>query len=345
MKKNGRFAGAAVFIVILVAAIIYHNVHKPRLLILHSYDEGYAWVRDINAGLRRVLKSRGNRYFVRWYYLDTKRHPETEHKKSAGLVARRMIDDWQPDVIIAMDDDAQEYVAKYYINKPGISIVFGGVNEEPETYGYQKADNVTGILERLPLEAVKEGLLTFSAKNGKRGLVRSFFIGDTSETMVGDEKWIKSFRWDPVRLIGTKLVDTLDEWKAAVRQASRSADYILTSNYRRIYRVRGEKELVPPKEMIDTTLSLSRIPVIGLNAFFAEDGGMLAIGTSPLEQGETAADMAVDILEKRRSAGHMPIVTSTQAVVAIRESRLKKSGFAVPKIYEACARAANYFFK
>ncbi len=97
--------------------------------------------------------------------------------------------------------------------------------------------------------------------------------------------------------------------------------------------------------MVDTTVSLSRIPVIGTNAFFAEDGGMLAIGTSPLEQGETAAGMAVDILEKRRSAGQIPIVTSTQAVVAIRESRLKESGFAVPKVYESCARAANYFFK
>ncbi len=172
MKKNRRFAGAAVFIAILVATIIYHNAHKPRLLILHSYDEGYPWVRDINAGLKRVLNSKENRYFVRWYYLDTKRHPEAGYKKNAGLVARRMIDDWRPDVIIAMDDDAQEYVAKYYRNKPGISVVFGGVNEEPETYDYQKAVNVTGILERLPLEVVKEGLLSFSARNGKSGPVR-----------------------------------------------------------------------------------------------------------------------------------------------------------------------------
>lgn len=344
MKKNLKSLLVVIFCVQVAIMLLWFNISKPRLLILHSYDEGYSWVRDINIGLNRILRNHSH-FSIRWHYLDTKRHPWPAYKDSVGILARRMIDEWQPDVIIAMDDDAQEYVTKYYNNKHGVSIVFGGVNNEPEDYGFDKANNVTGILERLPLEAVKEGLMTFSAqRNGGRS-IRVFFIGDTSETVDGDYKWIKSFKWDPIRLVGAKLVDTLDEWKATIKQASQTSDYILTSNYRRIYRNKDSKELVPPKELIDKTASISSVPVIGTNAFFAEDGGMLAIATSPLEQGEVAARMAVDIIDNHKNPRQIPIVKTSQAVISMNESRMRSFGFKVPMVYESCARAANYFFK
>ncbi|MBF0558617.1 MAG: hypothetical protein HQL08_07530 [Nitrospirae bacterium] len=344
MKRKLKILFIAIFSLQVALMLLWFNISKPRLLILHSYHEEYSWVRDINVGLNRVLKNKS--YFsIRWHYLDTKRHPWPEYKNSVGILARRMIDEWQPKVIIAMDDDAQEYVTKYYINKPGVSIVFGGVNNEIEDYGFDKANNVTGILERLPLDAVKEGLMTFSSGKTGGSPIRVFFIGDTSETVEGDYKWVKTFKWDPLRFAGAKLVDTLDEWKTTIKQASQSSDYILTSNYRRIYRNKGGKDLVPPKELLDETVSMSKTPVIGTNAFFAEDGGMLAIATSPLEQGEVAAKMAVDIIDNHRTAKHIPIVQTSQAVISINESRMKAFGFKVPMVYESCARAANYFFK
>ena len=70
-----------------------------------------------------------------------------------------MIDETQPDIILAVDDDAQNYVARYYINHPHIRVVFAGVNNDPAEYGFDRASNVSGILERLPIDALKETLL------------------------------------------------------------------------------------------------------------------------------------------------------------------------------------------
>jgi hypothetical protein len=108
---------ATVFMLITLALFGWYNMSKPRILVLHSYDKDYAWTRDVNVGLMRGFKTRFL-YQVNWYYMDTKRHPSPEFKKSAGIAARNVIKSTQPDVVIAVDDDAQEYAAKYFINDP-----------------------------------------------------------------------------------------------------------------------------------------------------------------------------------------------------------------------------------
>jgi hypothetical protein len=124
----------------------WYNMSKPSILILHSYDKDYPWVRDINIGLNRVLNNK-YLYQVRWYYMDTKRHPYDNYKESAGIAARNLIEQTQPDVVIAMDDDAQKFVTQFFKNHPKIKIVFGGVNREVKDYGFDQSNNVTGILE------------------------------------------------------------------------------------------------------------------------------------------------------------------------------------------------------
>ncbi|MBF0338681.1 MAG: hypothetical protein HQL05_12730 [Nitrospirae bacterium] len=348
MKKHIVNIFLIFFVVEVGLMLLYFNLSKPRLLILHSYDTNYSWVRDVNTGINRVIKNKSH-YFVRWHYLDTKRHPWPAYKANAGLIARKMIDKWQPDVIIASDDDAQAYVTKHYINDPKIKIVFTGVNNDLKTYGFDKANNVTGVLERLPLTALTDGLLTFTHRHSNRDVNRNplkvFFVGDKSETVVGDERWFRNFNWSPIVVVGTKLVDSLPDWQKAVREASRSADYIITSNYRKVSRTPGSSELVTPKELITATVKESTIPVIGTNAFFAEDGGMLAIATSPFEQGEVAAKMAVEILDNKKIPKDIPVVNSSKCVIAMNATILKERKFDVPPVYESSAMANNLYIK
>ena len=85
------------FIIGALAAFVGVNASKPRVLILHSYDTEYIWVRDINNALNRKL---GNKpYILRWHYMDTKRNPDDAFKQRSGVLARRIIDDWQPTVM------------------------------------------------------------------------------------------------------------------------------------------------------------------------------------------------------------------------------------------------------
>ena len=333
-----------VFMIGSVSLFAWFSISKPRILILHSYDKNYSWVKDINVGLNRVLDSRSD-YSVHWYYMDTKLHPTPEFKNNAGIAARRMIDEAPPDIIIAVDDDAQQYVTRYYVDHPGIKIVFAGVNNEPQPYGFDHANNVTGILERIPLAALKETLLIAAQRNGLKSPLRIQFIGDRAETVLLDDKYASQYDWAPLQKLDSKLVNTYGEWQQAVLESAGKTDFLITSNYRKIVRSASDSTLVPPGELMAWTESHSPVPIIGVNGFVAEDGAMLAIGTSGYEQGETAAKLAQEILDHGTSTKQLPFIISHQFVVAMRESAIVKRHFDLPQVYEAAARAGNKYYK
>ncbi|MEI6413115.1 MAG: hypothetical protein WCP34_02500, partial [Pseudomonadota bacterium] len=219
MTGRGERLLAGLFLFSSIGLFTWFAISKPHVFVLHSYDKNYAWVKGVNIGLRRVLDNRSD-YGVRWHYLDTKRHPWPAFKENAGIAARRAIDKMQPDVIIAIDDDAQNYVSRYYLNHPRIRIVFAGVNEEPGRYGFEGASNITGILERLPLAALKETLSLLAERNRLPWPSRIRFLGDRSETVRGDERYFRTFDWSPLQVLESRLVDTLDEWQAAIRESA-----------------------------------------------------------------------------------------------------------------------------
>ena len=167
MSRRLRIVLAAGFVVVTAALLIWFKLTQPRILVLHSYDVDYSWTRDINTGIHRVLDSQ-LRYQVHWHYMNTKNHPEKEHKRRAAAIARRAIESINPILIIAVDDDAQEVVT-YLVNDPQVVIVHAGINGEIQPYGYDKARNTTGILERKPTSDLRD---TLSAVRLGVGLLR-----------------------------------------------------------------------------------------------------------------------------------------------------------------------------
>jgi hypothetical protein len=338
-----RLAIVFIFLLGVAGTVVMFNVTKPRVLIVQSYDKEYAWTRDVDIGINRVMSDK-NAYSLRWFYMDTKRHPWAEFKVNAGKTVTKLIERWQPTVVIAVDDDAHEYSLKNFANQPGISIVYSGVNNSAHRYGYENANNVTGILEKKPFRALRETLILLGNIKGKKQ-VSIMFIGDASESVRGDEEDYRNFDWGPVQVQESQLADTFDRWKAAVELANRSGvDYIITANYRRILRKAGGRELVPPGEVLKWTEANSRIPMIGTNAFFVEDGGVLAIATSPFEQGEVAAAMANEILMKGHKANAIARQSTQHFVVAMSESGMKRWNIQLPPVYEAAARSSANFF-
>ena len=339
-----RFAIIFIFLAALAATVVMFNATKPRLLILQSYDKTYPWTRDVDVGIRRVLKEDSD-YSVRWFYMDTKRHPWSDYKVNIGKTVRKLIDNWQPDVVIAVDDDAQKYAMKYFVNRPDLKIVFSGMNGTLEQYGYQGAPNITGILERKPFDALKETLLLVASARGSTRPVRIMFLGDTSDSVRSDAKDFRKFDWAPVEVLNSRFAKTFDDWKQGVEfAAANHVDYIITANYRRIQRSAGDKTLMSPTAVLKWTEAHSQVPVVGTNAFFVEDGGMLAIGTSPYEQGEVAMSMADRILRGLAKPADIPVQSTHQFVVAMRESGIRKWKIRLPAVYESAARSSANFF-
>lgn len=345
MKKKFKIESIIIGLFLLASLILFtwFNMSKPSILILHSYDKSYAWTRDINVGINRVLNN-SYLYQVRWYYMDTKRHPFPEYKASAGIAARKVVEKMQPDVIIAFDDDVQKYVTRYFLDDPKIKIVFSGVNNEASDYGFDKAGNATGVLERIPLAAIRETLQIAGNFKSLGRPVRLAMLGDKSESVSGDIKQVQSFDWSPVQLSTIQRVDSWPAWQAKVEELGKQVDIIMLTGYRRLHRSASDKSLVPPHEVVEWTDAHSRVPVISGNGFFTEEGGMLAIGTSPYEQGELAAEKALQIILEGKQPKQLPIVSSNQFIVTMNGGKMKARGFELPKVYEAAARTGNKYY-
>lgn len=332
------------FLATVATTVVVFNTTKPRLLILHSYDTSYAWTRDVDIGIRRALKDH-NDYTVRWFYMDTKRHPWKEYKVNEGKAVQKLVESWQPSVVIAVDDDAQEYAMKHFVNRPEVRIVFAGVSDSLAHFGYDKANNVTGILERKPFAALKESLLLIAASQPRARPIRLMFVGDASESVRNDEIQLRKTDWQPIEVMESRLAKTFDEWQDAIRFANQNdVDFIITANYRKILRTTEGKELMQPEEVVAWTEANSKALVVGTNAFFVEDGGMLAIGTSPYEQGEVAISMVNQILQAGRAASDIPVQSTRQFVVAMRESGVRARNIRLPAVYEAAAQSSANFY-
>ena len=328
-------------ILFLICAFIfftYANLQKPRVLILHSYSTSFTWVRDINVGLQRVLSKKP--YKIQYHYMDTKRHPEPEFKEKAANIAIQKINDWEPDVIITIDDNAQSLVAQKYTNDPKMKIVFTGVNAEPEAYGFDRAMNASGLLERIPFESIKEAFVQILPADRRRIVHYS----DSSPTSQAVHREIDKFNWQPIKLVEHTQLETFEQWQEAISNANQKGDFLFITHYHTLRRSPEDATIVPPKEVMEWTMKHSPLPDIGCWGFYVDDGGMLALGVSPYEEGEVAAQMVVDILDHKKQPSDLGIKTSRLYVTYLRESRLKKYTVKLPKVYESFARATNNYY-
>lgn len=362
---------AALFFAALGVFLVWSAIHRPKVLVVQSYATDYAWTRDMDQAIRKVLQEKP--YEVKYHYMDTKNHDDPDFKRVAGNLVRRKIDEWEPDVLILADDNAQTLVGICYLNPegrdiegmrgvkraanglygrcykehPGIRLVFTGVGATTEDYGYDGQWNVTGILERMDLEALREALLFIAQKRGKSDLrvhapidnSTSGFYNQDSLRMLRDRMAADGIAVTP------QAIDTFDQWQAMVESTNREDDLLLFSNYHTVKCGSGPKAgQVKPAELLAWTGENSRLPALGAWGFFVEDGGMAAVGVSPYEQGEVAANMAVEIIDEGVMPSAVDLKVTSQAIIYLRDAPLRHFGLELPRVYENFARATGNFF-
>lgn len=330
---------------VIFISLIYCNISKKKILVIHSNSTEYSWTREVNEGLENVLAHQDQAQIF-WYYMDTKTAKNRQSKQKSGDRAHMIISSLKPSVILAVDDDAQEFVAKKYIDKPDISIVFAGVNNELKAYGYDKASNVTGILERIPVASLRDSIMLIGQEMKKEYPIKALHIGDNSLPDKYDDRFMHDFKdWQKIVLLPSLLVETFDEWKESILNANEMADVIILTNYRNIKYAKGDKKFVPPDEIIKWTNANSKIPVVGTYGFVVTDGGYLSIATSSIEQGEVSAQMAMDIIKKNSDSKNIPITKTKQFIVSLRPNNTNQFSITLPKVYTAFAQYAKRFYE
>ena len=273
-----------------------------KILLVHSYQTGYPWVDAITRGVRKILDGSGARLEI--FYMDTKRNTAEAWKKRAGELAERKMKEHKPDVVIAADDNAQQYFAMKYVGR-GIPFVFCGVNADPSKYGYP-ASNITGIIERPHFKDTLEFLSEL--KNVRRiGMLSS-----DDETSIGAFNFMKEEFVD-VKVTEWKLVGRFDDWKRAVYNFNDSVDAFGIYMYHTLKDENSPTSL-DPAAVMSWTAAHAKVPTMGFFDFGIEDGLVAGFVESGFEHGEKAAKYALDIL-KGVPLASLPI---TEANIGIR---------------------------
>ena len=258
-----------------------------RILFVHSYHKGYPWTDGILAGFIQALGFSqqqesdfwGNTEFVlQNFYMDTKRKPAEDQKRAAAAHAQKIIESWQPDIVVTSDDNAVKYLVVPMISQSPLPFVFCGVNWSANEYSLPPA-RVTGMIEVQPVDQILETLQPFA-----RGTRIGFLKGEDFSAA----KEADAFEIFLGLTLQRRLVANFEEWLVAYRELQQDCDILLVGNSASIQ----DWDSARARQHIAEE---TRIPSGTWDAWMREYA-LVTFSTVPEEQGAWAAETVRTIL-------------------------------------------------
>lgn len=252
-------------------------VAGKKILWVDSYHQTYEWTAGIEQGIRRRLQNSGVE--LRIVRMDSKRRSSEGEIRGAALRAKAEITNFQPDVVIASDDNAVKYLVVPYLKNADLPVVFSGVNWDASLYGLP-ARNVTGMIEIDLVETQVEHLSRYA--KGQR-------IGFLSGDRYSEHKIIYNYN----RLffngqMKSYLVRNMREFKDYLIRAQSEVDMLYINNYTGI----EDWDPVAAEQFIVEHI---KVPTGSHNPFMAPFV-LVTLAKAPHEHGEWMAATALKIL-------------------------------------------------
>ena len=117
-----------------------------KVLFVDSYHEGYAWSDGVRDGFFKVMSAQAPNVQTKAVFLDSKRQPQPLIIQQHVVNVKQEIMSFQPDVLVACDDNAMKHLVMPYFKDAELPIVFCGLNWDASIYGLPY-NNVTGMVE------------------------------------------------------------------------------------------------------------------------------------------------------------------------------------------------------
>ncbi|MCV6639346.1 ABC transporter substrate binding protein [Candidatus Albibeggiatoa sp. nov. NOAA] len=268
-------------------AVASTDLSNKKLLYVDSYHAEYGWSAGVEQGIRQVLEPTG--IDIKVARMDTKRNREESFKLQAALGIKTLIESYQPDIVIASDDNASKYVIKPFYKDAELPFVFCGVNWDASVYGFPY-QNVTGMVEVGLIRPLLQQLLRYS-----EGRQLGFLAVDTYSAKRIIKAYEEQFN---IQFDKAIYVNNFEEWKAAYIKLQDQVDQLLLLSTQGVQhwdsQAAAEFVLIHTQIPTGTTLK-SMMPFTTV--------GLVNI---PQEQGEWAAQAALKILAGQ-SPSEIPI--------------------------------------
>lgn len=322
----------------------------PRILILHSGSEGSAWVRGLDLAFERELQTSRQPVRVERHYLrldEPGTSPEAVRVRIQD--ARRAMDRLSPDMLIAVDDEANDLVARHDAGRPDLRRLYVSIDQPPSRYGYDGQTSVTGVAETLPLLAVRDaiealrGVTPFVEGTAPRHPLRVAALARDNETGRAELEQVKRFDWAPLQLVEAAAVGDFGQWKRVCESWAGKADIVLVLSYRGMPLAAGSMKAVTGAELAGWMETACRPMPIGVSSGYVADGGGLSIAPSPEEYGKISMRMALEWLASDSQAAPPKAREATHFDVALNATRLRRRGLNLPPLYVEAAHARNAY--
>lgn len=318
-------------IALILFLVITHNNERTRVYLIHSYNTDLSWVREIDAAFERTMAD--SSVDVRNHYMDLLNHPSCNFYRTRAKDVELAIQSWQPDIIVLVDDLAQQLVGANYLYPtdtlnptlheniasklasrcPSVhddevdffglaskvtaewhpKIVFAGVNGGVEDYGYNQADNVKGIFENKNYQAIVETLSELKKASLYKDLPPKLVIINEDSATVSAEA--KKYYNDET-FAPFSLVGTF-----AISSLRSWKDAVEFANQEdaliltsNYSNIKNGSQKEPAKSLIRWTVDNAKGPVLGAGTNFVKDGGMITLAIAGSEQGRVAANLVQD---------------------------------------------------
>ncbi|MFN8584478.1 MAG: ABC transporter substrate binding protein [Dehalococcoidia bacterium] len=313
---------------------------RQRVLIVHSYDEGFRWTseqgRGIVEGLGEAGLREGRDYELRTFFMDTRiTYTSPDAVSQQASEARRLIEDFEPSVVFVTDDAALREVAVRWVEEhPGsnVAFVFSGVNVDPTAYKpiaslERPGGRITGLLERIPVAEASAAMQRVFPAATRVALLADGSASSAAAIADYTSKYPGGLQ-TPLRVTGFTQARTFAEWQRLVAEAGRQADVIGVLNYHGI--VDDSGQVVPPSTVLDWTLRNASKPVVGLLTDWVRDGMAMGVGNSGLRHGMAAGRIGAGILGGG-DPGQVAIVDPKLVETAFNLEAVRRLGWSVPQ--------------
>jgi len=283
---------------------------KPLSIVyLNSYHPGYEWSDRCLNIFKKKLKTNAN---IHVFYMDTKINHSQANFKEVTQQALAFIQDKQPHLIVAAEDNASKLLIEPYFKNVQIPVVFMGVNVDASIYGYPY-DNATGIVEM-------DGILNLVHAIRPMGLKKE--VGMIFSKTVTGTKVMDFIKAQQPKNFETRQVKNAQQWFEVMTEFNTSKDFIALDTISAIQGLDHKMALNFIKQHI-------QIPIISASSTSRHLAHVGYI-TSPEEQGIWTA-RTVDNILSGKSINDIPLHISAQYSMYINQTLLNEMSLVLPK--------------
>jgi signal transduction histidine kinase len=275
---------------------------RKRVLVLHSYYQGYKWTDDENRGIESILKPAIGTNNLYIEYMDTKKIFGDLYSQRLYEVYKLKYRNFKFDSIIVTDNNAFDFIRKYHNDLfPGTPVVFCGVNYFDE-YHIKAQTFITGINEENDLKACVEMMLKLHPKTKQ-----IVFINEWTTTGQGVHKAFLKIIPYFQGLVQFSLLEDVKIEELLDQLVSLSEGSLVL--YTAFSRDKSGK-LFDYDEIISLIAGRCKVPIYTTNEFNLGLGVVGGIVVHGYDQGEMAAKMAVRILHGEKPEDIPVMMTS-----------------------------------